>query len=156
MGSTNVPLARFPDGEGAAVFLRVSDMGWPRLGPGQGALVGGEEGHGGALAFGVMQSVAIIWAYVAPRRPFVAYCYHVGHPSMIPVVHRQALQRLGVGPRDLQHVYVVMASQREIDDEEAGFFLERGGIRSDRVILYSGSLLAQFGVSETGCVGEAG
>lgn len=156
MGSADVPLARFPDGEGAMVFLKISDGSWPRLGPGQGALVGGEDGHRGALAFGVMETVAIIWAYLAPRRPFRAYCYHLGQPSMIPVVHRQALRRLGVGLRDLQHTYVVMASQREIDDEEAAFFIEEGGIRSDRILLYSGSLLAQFGVSAAGCVGEAG
>jgi hypothetical protein len=151
----NVHVRSFPSGEGPPIMLQISDMTWPRLGPGQEALVGGENGHVGALAFGLGEGLAIIWAFLMPRRPFVALCYHAGSKVTIPFMHQRALQRLGVRPRDFQHLYVVLASQRDIDEAEAKFFLDRG-IRSDRVILYSASLLAQFGVSASGCVGEAG
>lgn len=150
----NVPLWELPVGEGPSVLLMIGGMSWPRLGPGMGALVGGQRGVAGALAFGLSRDLAVIWAVRAPSDSFSAYLYHAT-PGPIPSpLHSRALGVLGLDARAARSVYVLLASQREISDAEGEIFLKLG-VNRERLLLYSGAIIPQFGVSSRGWAGEA-
>ncbi|MDH3457703.1 MAG: hypothetical protein OER90_12770 [Gemmatimonadota bacterium] len=144
----------FPQGDGPPLYLTTKYGAWKRLGPGQGHLVPVGRPEGGAFAFGLTTTAVFIWAYLPADAPGSAYCYHGPRGPVDPRIHTTALAQVGcrnVGSSDL---YVVIASHRGVESFEERFFLDQG-VQEDRVFAYSNCLLSQFGISATGCVGEA-
>jgi len=120
-----------------------------------GTLVGGRAGAPGALAFGLGEDLALIWGIHHPGREFLAYLHHApAHPGL-SAVHWAALRSLGAGSQDLGSMYVLAASQRDIRDAEVDPFLKMG-VRGDRILVYTGALIPQIGVTAEGWVGEIG
>ncbi|MEJ2206255.1 MAG: hypothetical protein P8170_19360 [Gemmatimonadota bacterium] len=151
----DLPFHELPEGEGPPILLTAKHGDWTRLGFGQGRLVRFSEDPGGAFAFGLLQSVVLIWVYLPPDEPGRAYCYHAPLGPLTPQIHRAALAALECAEHAHAFLHVVIASGREITPEEEAAVL-RFGVRADRVYTYSNALLSQFGVSHAGCVGEAG
>lgn len=151
----DVPFQDLPEGEGPPILMTAKHGDWARLGFGQAHLVRFSEELGGAFAFGLLKSVVVIWVYLPPAEPGRAYCYHAPLGALGPQVHQTALAMMECGKHHHAFLHVVIASGREIGTEEENAVI-RFGVHPDRVYTYSNALLSQFGVSNSGCVGEAG
>ena len=151
----DVPLADFPEGEGPPVLMSAHRGEWSRLGFGESALVEFGDEPGGAFAFGLVRSVVVIWIYMPEDGPGRAYCYHAPVGPLGHHLHAMARTRLDADPARPERVYGVLASARPVTPVEEAAMLA-GGIHDDKLFVYSGAYLAQFGVSSAGTVGEAG
>ena len=87
----DLPFHDLPEGEGPPILLTAKHGDWTRLGFGQGRLVRFSEDPGGAFAFGLLQSVVLIWVYLPPDEPGRAYCYHAPLGPLTPQIHRAAV-----------------------------------------------------------------
>jgi hypothetical protein len=152
----DIPFLDFPAGEGPPLYMTISRGEWHRLGPGQAHAVSLEEpeGEGGAFAFGLSTTVAVVWIHTPPDGPGVAYCYHAPPGPLDARAHEVALAAVGCARIESEHLYVVVAAMHRLTTEDEGFFLAQG-VRTDRLFTYSNSFLPQFGVSAQGYVGEA-
>lgn len=93
--------------------------------------------------------------YLPETEPGRAFCYHAPLGPIATHMQSVAMAELGCDPGRPDRLYAVVASGREITPGEEAALLA-GGIHDDRLFVYSGALLAQFGVSSVGVVGEAG
>jgi hypothetical protein len=151
----DIPLSDLPEGEGPPIFMTAKHGHWTRLGFGQGQLVPFSGEPGGAYAFGLVKSVVVIWVYLPPDGPGRAYCYHAPLGLLAPRIHQVALAGLECDEHYAAFLHVVIASGRDVTPEEEAAIV-RFGVHPDRVYAYSNAWLSQFGVSNAGCVGEAG
>lgn len=154
MERRDVPLHEFPRGEGPPIFVTAKHGVWQRLGFGQGQLVPFTGELGGAYAFGLIRSMVVIWIHVPPGRPGTAYCYHAPLGPLDGRIHAQAVSAIECGQHCEDHLYVVLASARDVTQEEEGYFLQRG-VHPEKVITYSNCLIPQFGIGHSGFFGEA-
>ena len=144
----------FPEGEGPPRFLYCHRGEWARLGQGLGRLVTFSREEGGAFAFGLATGRAIIWAYAPPTGPGAAYCYHAAPGPLDPAVEAKAFAAIGCAPSDFGHLFVVIASSREVSEAEELASLTTGVPRHN-LCVYSQCFVPQFGVSAAGLVCEA-
>jgi hypothetical protein len=150
----DVPFREFPEGAGPPILMSAKHGEWRRLGFGEAQAVEFGDEPGGAFAFGLIGSVVVIWMYLPEGGPGRAYCYHAPAWPLSPQVHAAALRSLECAGQYQHHLYVVLASGREITRREEAAVLQLG-IHDDKLFTYSNALLAQFGVSNRGLVGEA-
>ena len=150
----DIPFRDFPAGEGPPIYMSISRGEWHRLGPGQGQAVSMDDPEGGAFAYGLVTTIAVVWIHAPPVGPGVAYCYHAPPGPLDARAHEVALGTVGCARSDSEHLYVVLAARRELTQDEERFFLGQG-VRSDRLFTYSNLFLPQFGISAQGYVGEA-
>lgn len=152
----DIPFRDFPSGDGPPLYMSIGKGEWRRLGLAEGHVVRLEDAEpaGGAFAFGLTTTLAIVWIHAPADGPGIAYCYHAPPGPLHAWAHQTALATVGCVRRDSEHLYVFVAAKREVTEEEEKFFLAQG-VRPDRLFTYSNSFLPQFGVSARGYVGEA-
>lgn len=149
----NIPVLEFPQGEGPPVYVSLPSGNWTGLGLGVGARIPFEKGGGGAMAFGLVRSKAVVWVYFG-EGPGAAYCHHAPPGPLNLMVHEEALRQVECPQGRHDELYVVIASPGEVEERDEHFFLAQG-VRPERILTYSHCFIPQFGVAETGCVGEA-
>ncbi len=150
-----MPFLDFPVGEGPPLLLSANRGRWDRLGFGQARLVEFGSDPGGAFAFGLVDSVVVIWMHLPEFGPGGAYCYHAPLGPIGTHVQARAVMELGCDPGRPDRLYAVIASGRDVTADEERVLLQ-AGIHDDKLFVYSGAFLSQFGVSSVGIVGEAG
>lgn len=153
MQRLDVPLREFPSGEGPPLMVRRGPGEWTRLGLNRRAEVEFAPGGGGAFAFGLARSRAVVWVRFLPGGAGSAFCYHAPPGPFDTRVHDEACLRVGWAPTDASSLWVVLAARGEVEPWLEGVF-EARGVAPDRILTYSGCWVPQFGVSATGCVGE--
>ncbi len=150
----DVPFRQFPEGEGAPLLMSAKHGEWRRLGFGEAHRVDLGDESGGAYAFGLIRSLVVILVYLPDGGPGRAFCYHAPLGPLSPQIFAAALESLECTGQYQHHLYVVLASGRDVTREDETAVLQLG-VHDDKLFTYSNALLAQFGVSSRGFVGEA-
>jgi hypothetical protein len=151
----DIPVSKFPEGEGPPVYITVRGPDWTRLAPGQGALVPHSGGHGGAYAWGLVKTVVAVWIHMPSDGPAASYCQHLLPGRLVPGLHDRACAEIGwTERREASSLWVVLGSHMASTEAYEEAFLGLG-VLDNRLLVYVNASVPQFGVSARGCVGEA-